>query len=205
MNLQELVAEAKSKLVTEDHMEVDDDDMDCDSPVVPPSGNSRHPQGAGHKKPMKSSGKSIMSHSRREQGNSFSSLNTSQSEGHLHGLMGLLPSPTNESTQAPSLIDDDEEMDPQSPPSSDEIDEADVHFHIRDDDHPEEGHEIRGAEMQAPPATCTTGTTPVPPNLPSTAPLARPLSSKSENRVQFIVERPGSDGQSDKKRRRLGD
>lgn len=205
LNLQQLVTDAQSKFVAEDNMDMDDDDMECDSPVVAPTGNSRHPQVAGHKKPMKSSGKSVMSQSRREGGDSFSSLNTSHSEGHVHGLMGLLPSPTNESTQAPSLIDDDEEMDPQSPPSSDEIDEADVHFHIRDDDHPEEGHEIRGADLQAPTTTCTAGTTPVPPNLPSATPIARPVSSKGETRVQFIAEHPNKDGQSDKKRRRIGE
>lgn len=205
MNLQELVADAKSKPVIEDNVDYEDDEMECDSPVVPVTGNSRHPQVAGHKKPMKSSGKSAMSHSRREDGNSFSGLNTSQSEAQLHGLVGLIPSPTNESTQAPSLIDDDEEMDPQSPPSSDEIDEADVHFHIRDDDHPEEGHDIRGADLSAPAATCTTGPTPVQPPLSSTTQLARPLSSKSETRVQFIVEHPNKDNQGDRKRRRIGE
>lgn len=202
VNLQDLVDDAKRKPVIEDNMDYEDEDMECDSPVDPLGGNRRHP---GHKKPMKSSGKSTMSHPRRENGNSFSSINTSHSESHLHGLMSLLPSPTNESTQAPSLIDDDEEMEPQSPPSSDEIDETDVHFHVRDDDHPEESHEMRGTEMSAPPTTCATGPPSVQPTLPAATQIARPLSSKSENRVQFIVEHPHRDSQGDRKRRKIGE
>lgn len=202
VNLKSLVEDVKSKPVIDDSMDYEDDEMECESPITPLDGSSRHP---GHKKPLKSSGKSIKSHGRRETGNSISSLNTSRSESQLHGLMGLLPSPTNESTQAPSLIDDDEEMDPQSPPSSDELDEADVHFHIRDDDHPEEGHELRGAEIPAPAATCTTGPTPVPSTLPSTTPVARPMSARKETQVQFIVEHPNRDNQGDRKRRKIGE
>lgn len=203
VDLQELVADAETKISEDYAIDDDDEDMDSDSPTIPVGGNDRHPQVAGQKKPMKSASKSIMSPSRQE-ANSFSSLNTIPNDTQEHGLMALLPSPTNESTQAPSLIDDDEEMDPQSPPSSDEIDEADVHFDVRDDEHPEEGHELRGAELQTPGATCTGGAAPVQPTLSTKTSMPRPLSAKEETRVQFIVEHPNRDGQSDKKRRRIG-
>lgn len=203
MNLSELVAEAQSKTEADEHVEEVDEDMEIDSPIESTGGNRRHPHVAGRKKPMKSSGKAIMSQSRREEQKSFSSINTSHDDAQVEGLMSLLPSPTNDSTQAPSLIDDDEEMEPQSPPSSDEMDETDVHFHVRDDDHPEEGHEIRNPDLQSPPATCTTTQPPVQPPLATTTALPRPLSSKEGAHVQFIAEYPNNDGQNDRKRRRI--
>jgi len=212
VNLQDAVTDAKMKSELEDEMDVDD--VEQDSPLLTPSvGGGRHPQVAGKKQPAKSTnpaGKSrkpsfAQARPREDIPRSFSSVDTADSESHFNHFMPLLPSPTNESTQAPSLIDDDEEMDPQSPPSSDEIDDTDIPFHVRDDDHPEESNELRAAEMATPPTTCSQPPQPPQPAIPNQSPFTRPLSSKSERPLTFIAEHPRNGDQNDRKRRRLGE
>ncbi|KAK5937736.1 hypothetical protein PMZ80_009865 [Knufia obscura] len=207
LNLRDAVADAKTK--TELPEDTSDEDMELDSPLPTPTGNSRHPQVAGSKQPADQAGasrKSNIAQARRREGvkGSVASVNTANEDIHFHHFMPLIPSPTNESTQAPSLIDDDEEMDPQSPPSSDEIDDSDVHFHVRDDDHPEEGHELRGPEVPTTqPTTCAQPTAPAQP--PMAARPQFPQSTNSKDRqLNFIVEHPQSEDQNDKKRRRIG-
>lgn len=203
LDLTAAVAEAKKR----DDLQPEWDyytDFDQDSPLPTPSTNSRLPLPAG-KKP---SGKSLEGRSgaRKPSFNhnrGFGSIDTASSgmqtpaeEHPFHHFMPLMPSPTNDSTQAPSLIDDDEEMDPQSPPSSDEHEQMDVHFHVRDDDHPEEHHELRGQEL--PPA--------IPPcSQPATneaRPVARPLSSMGGS--NFVPSGTANEEQGDMKRRRIG-
>ncbi|KAK5091488.1 hypothetical protein LTR05_001672 [Lithohypha guttulata] len=201
INLEEAVAEAKRRDDLHEEWEFDAF-VDFDSPLPTPK-NSRHPHVAG-KKP---SGKSVNAGSNARKpaapnqvcasmSGSLSAVQTPAEEQSFHHFMPLVPSPTNESTQAPSLIDDDEEMDPQSPPSSDEHDETDVHFDIRDDDHTEEHHELRGSEMTANATPCSQTATTAPP-------FARPLSSKGSRSSNFVAENPVPEGEGDKKRRRI--
>jgi len=213
MDLQNMVEDATTKAdVPEADVEEEEDEMEVDSPLPPLVGNGRHPQVAGKKQPLKSTdpkhrtsgGKSTMPRARtgdRSMG-SFASINTAADESHLHGFIGLLPSPTNDSTQAPSLIDDDEEMDPQSPPSSDEIDENDIHFHVRDDEHPEEASDLRGHEMP-PPTTCAAPPAPTRTAVTNAALYPRTLNSKNDRHTNLIGDNTCTDDQNDRKRRKI--
>ncbi|KAK5094753.1 hypothetical protein LTR24_003453 [Lithohypha guttulata] len=208
LNLQDAVSDAKVKV--ELHEDISDEDMDGDSPLSTPVGNSRHPQVAGSKQPMKSTGhtsasrKSNFAQARSPEDltRSLANVDTASEGIQFNHFMPLVPSPTNESTQAPSLIDDDEEMEPQSPPSSDEMDDSDVHFHVRDDEHPEEGNELRGPEVPAQ-TTCTRPAAPVQPPMAAPPPFAQPLDPKVR-RANFIAEHPRSEDQNDQKRRKTG-
>jgi len=215
IDLQRMVEDAKAKAETPEPEAEDDDEMDIDSPLPLSVENGRHPQVAGNKQPSKSTmtshkasgGKSTMSQSRHRDRalGSFASINTAADDSHLHGFVGLLPSPTNDSTQAPSLIDDDEEMDPQSPPSSDEIDENDVHFHVRDDEHPEEASELRGHDLQPSPTTCTPPTAGTQTTMASAVPYSRTLHSIGDRHSNFISNNTSTEDQNDRKRRRMGE
>jgi len=208
LNLQDAVSDARLKTELPD--DTSDEDMEVDSPLATPGGNSRHPPVSGSKQPSKSTDHAITSRkpsfaqprNRESINGSLASVKTTNEDIHFHHFMPLLPSPTNESTQAPSLIDDDEEIEPQSPPSSDELDDSEVHFHVRDDEHPEEGNELRGPELPTPTTTCTQPTAPNQAPMAAQSPFAQPLNSK--NARTFIAEHPRGEDQNDKKRRRIG-
>jgi len=208
LNLQEAVSDAKVKV--EVHEDIDDEDMDMDTPLPTPVGNSRHPQVAGSKQPVKStvptgvSRKSNFAQAQSSEGvtTPFANVDTATEGIQFNHFMPLVPSPTNESTQAPSLIDDDEEMEPQSPPSSDEMDDSDVHFHVRDDEHPEEGNELRGPEVPAQ-TTCTRPAAPVQTQMAAPPPFAQQMEPKVK-RANFVAEHPRSEDQNDQKRRKTG-
>lgn len=204
LDLTVAVAEAKKR----DDLQPEWDyyaDFDQDSPLATPSASSRLPLPAG-KKP---SGKSLDGRvgARKPSFNhhhgfgsmdiSTSAIQTPAEEHQFHHFMPLIPSPTNDSTQAPSLIDDDEEMEAHSPPSSDEHDQTDVHFDVRDDDHPEEHHELGGEELAPAMAPCSRPTT-------ADQHPTRPLSA-IDNRSSFVPSGPIAEDHGDVKRRKVGE
>lgn len=213
LNLQDLVTEVKTN-VEPIESEHEDDEMDIDSPV--PSNTGRHPQVAGSKQPAKSTSSkhqpsTLQSRKRFDQETASKSHQATQQQPqltmHVDGALTqfmhpLIPSPTNESTQAPSLVDDDEEFDPQSPVSSDEIDEAEIDFDVQDDEHPGDRSVLRGGDLPSPPTSCT----PAPPSRTHTR---RPSANKrtfesrvGDKNVSFASPSPCPEG-SDRKRRKI--
>ena len=209
IDLQDAVNDAKRTDDLHEEFELEGE-TEADSPLPTPNPNSRHPHVAGKKQSWKSvdsnsaSRKPSFSHARDQASlhSSVSKVNTTAEVSHFPHFMPLIPSPTNESTQAPSLIDDDEDMEPQSPLSSAELDDSDVHFDVRDDEHPEDGHELRGPEIPPTTAPCAQTTTPTP--APAPASYTRPVSAKDDRHATFITERPDIADQGDKKRRKIG-
>lgn len=134
INVQDLVTDAKEPLQTES-----DDDMEIEDGAGPPglaeSLDGEHARIAGSKQPSSTNqGGKTSSFGQLRGGAMLSSMQTDLlSDDSLE----LEPSPTNESNQAPSLMDDDEDDDYEghSPASSSESDEdSEVNFHIEDED-----------------------------------------------------------------------
>lgn len=206
LDLQDAVDDAKSKdgLYEESEVEIE---MDLDSPMPEAEGHRRHPVSSGKKPSAKSLNANAGARKpsfNQSRNTSLPSVHTGISEHDFGDFTPLLPSPTNESTQAPSLIDDDEEMDAGSPPSSDEHDDTDVHFHVRDDDHPEDNHELRGAELPSPTGACTQSQTANQPAISAPSAYVHAPVTKEVRQYNFIAERPMDNDTGDKKRRRIG-
>jgi ADA HAT complex component 1 len=120
---------------------------------------------------------------------------------------GPEPSPTNESNQAPSLIDDDEDYEVHSPTStstSEDADEGEVNFAVRDDD------DFNHVELPQPESqpSCTQASTAQSPQAPR-ARARQPSAFRSqtqnhkEKHVTFVSENPGQlKTSSDRKRRK---
>jgi ADA HAT complex component 1 len=140
INVQELVTDAKSKTPL---LEADDSasDMDIDTPTSGPF-RGEHQQVAGNKQSattMQSRvGGKTSSFGQLRGGVVLPSMRT-ELLARASSELDLEPSPTNESNQAPSLVDDDEddEYEGHSPTSSSESDgdgDSEVDFHIEDED-----------------------------------------------------------------------
>jgi ADA HAT complex component 1 len=141
INVQDLVTDAKSKaFVLEADDSASDMDIDTDTPTTEPF-RGQHPQVAGKKQPAHPTqtriGGKTSSFGQLRGGAVLPSMHTdllSRASSELE----LEPSPTNESNQAPSLVDDDEDDDYEghSPTSSSESgdDHSEVDFHIEDED-----------------------------------------------------------------------
>lgn len=206
LDLQNAVDDAKTKdwLHEESEVEVE---MDLDSPMPEAEGHRRHPVSGGKKISAKSLNANTGARKpsfNQTRNASFPKVHTGISEHDFGDFTPLLPSPTNESTQAPSLIDDDEEMDAGSPPSSDEHDDTDVHFHVRDDDHPEENHELRGPELPSPTGTCSQAQPANQSAMSAPSAYVHQPVTKEVRQYNFIAERPMDNDTGDKKRRRIG-
>ena len=184
VNVAEAVHDAKMKGEQE---EESDDHIEIDSPLPTPALGGRTLHGAGKKHCAKSTGKARKP--------SFVHV---EDDADRFNFMPLMPSPTNDSTQAPSLIDDDEEMEPGSPPSSDEV-EDDVHVHVRDDEHFED-NVLRGGELSTPTTACSQPQQ----DLHTAQPTARPVSSKADRPYTFITEQPLVE-EHDRKRRKVAE
>lgn len=139
INVQDLVTDAKSKAPL---CETDDSasDMDIDTPTTQLY-DGQHPQVAGSKQPagpqqLRKGGKTS-SFGQLRGGAMLPSMHT-ELLSHGPSELELEPSPTNESNQAPSLVDDDEddEYEGHSPTSSSDSgeDDSEVDFHIEDED-----------------------------------------------------------------------
>lgn len=158
VDLQSLVTEVKSPMEMVD-TEMEDEEAVMDSPIMY-DGHGR-PIGAGKMHSMKSSapgrriggGKQLLSQARPKQ-DSLSGIAIDNDDSYASTFMSLLPSPTHDSTQAPSLIDDDEELDPQSPASTNHFDDHDVDVQVHDDEHVEPAQELRVHDLHSPQTTC---------------------------------------------------
>ncbi|KAL6242995.1 hypothetical protein RBB50_010095 [Rhinocladiella similis] len=158
IDLDVLVTEAKTKVELPD-IESDDEEMDIDDPVQT-TGQGRHPQVAMSKQPPKPTKSPMsspllstsMTRTPNVRGNAIPQYDGTADSFIQHRPRGIHlpmthsagadlqpsdPSPTSESNQAPSLVDDDEEYEPHSPTSSsvsDEHDDGEVVFEIQGDD-----------------------------------------------------------------------
>ena len=159
LDLQNLVSDAKTRVELPES-DSEDDEMDVDVPTLN-TGHGRHPQVAGSKqlpKPTKSPMSSpILCSSMLRATPSLRGGSLQQHAGandlvpqhRPHGITLPMaehpttdlrpsdPSPTSDSNQAPSLVDDDEEFDPHSPSSSsvsDEHDLGEIDFEVQGDD-----------------------------------------------------------------------
>jgi hypothetical protein len=141
LDLQEIVTEARTKL---DLPESDDEDMETDSDIPTPPTSGAYPHLGGtrpvikggkspHTSPLLQSRLPVMSSVLTEVPGSSSEKERS-TQLYLHAAE---PSPTTESNQAPSLIDDDEDLEMHSPTSSstsEQGEDGEVDFHVQDED-----------------------------------------------------------------------
>jgi hypothetical protein len=122
----------------------------------------------------------------------------------------LEPSPTNESNQAPSLVDDDEDYDPHSPSLSssvsDDGDDAEPEFEIQDDE--PSGPSTRTASASDTEYTGTAKERPFHPQRGRPSAIRRSIGDREEKHVSFVSPSPvremlASSGKgNDKKRKR---
>ena len=141
INVQDLVTDAKSKApVLEADESASDMEIDTDTPTTEPF-RGQHAQVAGKKQPAHPTqprmGGKTSSFGQLRGGAVLPSMHT-ELLSRASSELELEPSPTNESNQAPSLVDDDEddEYEGHSPTSSSESgdDHSEVDFHIEDED-----------------------------------------------------------------------
>lgn len=217
LDLQNIVTDAKIKT---ELPESDDEDMDDEAstatlpepdghhhPVAGTRGLSK-PSKSPHTSPLLQSRIPITSSARGQPGSDFE-LARALPEPAGHTQLPLVqsnePSPTNESNQAPSLIDDDEEFEPHSPSSSsgsEHGDEVDVDFHVQDED---DGQQVALARSEFQP-TCAQATAPEPPTPRVRRPsaLRRQTESREEKHVSFVSPSPAREvSTSERKRRKI--
>jgi len=212
LNLQDLVSDAKTKM---DCFESEDEDsMELDS-QIPAADHGNHPHVAGTKQPAKSTsspGPSFLLNSRMR----VPSVNTAQVDDQYKasGLRGGLDmddsspayshvgedlaaptlehSPTTESNQAPSLVDDDEEFEAHSPASSSESDNdengGEVDFAIHDDEHDHAHVPVSPPDAQG---GCGTNGPQLTARRPSA--IRRATGTREERHVTFVSPSPARD------------
>ncbi|EXJ58680.1 ADA HAT complex component 1 [Cladophialophora yegresii CBS 114405] len=215
IDLQELVSDAKTKVELPES-DSEDDDMDIDVPMQnTPQG--RHPQVAGSKQPPKPTitplSSPLVSSSMLR---STANLRGGGVQ-HFAGAIGAIgastqprprgmtlpisdnsptdlrpsdPSPTSESNQAPSLVDDDEEFEPHSPSSSsisDEHDIGEIDFEVQGDED-DARSVLQGPEFQP---TCTQAARPSHARRPSA--IRRHGEDREEKHVSFVSPSPARD------------
>ncbi|KAJ9607862.1 hypothetical protein H2200_007941 [Cladophialophora chaetospira] len=212
LDLQNLVAEAKTK-VDLSESESEDDETDLDIPMQN-TAHGRHPQVAGSKQPSKPNKSpssspllsSIMPRSTsnlrgggaprsEEAPNSVSqhrpyAMTLPITNSPATHLRPSDPSPTSESNQAPSLVDDDEEFEPHSPSSSsvsDEHDLGEIDFEVRDDDD-DARSVLHGPDFQP---NCAQPARPTHARRPSA--IRRQGEDKEEKHVSFVSPSPARD------------
>jgi ADA HAT complex component 1 len=215
LDLESMVADAKTKVhLPESEDESDDDEQE--SPVQSMA-QGRHPQVAGTKQPSrphKAPASSPLTSSLLSNGGL--NLRGGESRSHDRPRM-ILPlneeasfeersadtSPTTESNQAPSLVDDDEEFEAHSPSSSSIFDEPDtneVDFQIHD--YEDEGRsELQAPEFQP---SCTQPARPTHSRRPS---AIRRQVGQEEKHVSFVSPSPAREishqAAKDQKKRKL--
>ncbi|EXJ85014.1 hypothetical protein A1O3_05689 [Capronia epimyces CBS 606.96] len=214
LDLQEMVTDAKKKVEMPDS-DSEDDEMDLDIPVQS-TAQGRHPQVAGTKQPSKSA-KSPMSSpllrtsmsvsTATAHGGRMPQIDGSSENLVLHRPRGMTlpinetsmtemqpsdPSPTSESNQAPSLVDDDEEYEAHSPTSSsvsDEHDVGEVDFEVQGDDDDDARNVLRGPDFQP---SCTQPARP-PAHVRRPSAIRRRGEDREEKHVSFVSPSPARD------------
>ncbi|KIW67254.1 hypothetical protein PV04_06519 [Phialophora macrospora] len=210
LDLQELVSDAKTKVELPES-DSEEDDMDIDVPMQS-TAQGRHPQVAGSKQPAKAtkspmSSPLLSSSMLRSTANlrgggtqHFGDANGASPQPRLRGMTLPMngsaptdlrpsdPSPTSESNQAPSLVDDDEEFEPHSPSSSsisDEHDIGEIDFEVQSDDDDGARSALRGPEFQP---TCAQAARPTHARKPSA--IRRHGEDREEKHVTFVSPSP---------------
>jgi ADA HAT complex component 1 len=228
LDLEKLVSDAKAPIPVEDPASDDSGDEEAVTPETEPF-RGRHPQVAGTKQPVRSAISPLptdrfrsMKGSKRDQKlQSLEHLATPSSSSPLPRHItsasydpqecdSLEPSPTNESNQAPSLVDDDEDYDPHSPSLSssvsDDGDDAEPEFEIQDDE--PSGPSTRAASATDTEYTDTAKERPFPPQRGRPSAIRRSIGGREEKHVSFVSPSPAreilaSSGKgNDKKRKR---
>ena len=215
LDLQNIVTDAKIKIELPESEDEDIEEEDS-SPTLPEPDGHHHPVAGtrGLSKPTKSPHTSPLLQSRipvtssaRGQPESESEPSQALSGTASHTQIPLVqsnePSPMNESNQAPSLIDDDEEFEPHSPSSSsgsEHGDEVDVDFHVQDED---DGQQVALARSEFQP-TCAQATAPEPPTPRVRRPsaLRRQADSREQKHVSFVSPSPAREVSSPERKRR---
>jgi ADA HAT complex component 1 len=190
LDLQGAVTDAKTKLeLADSDVEMSDVEEESKSPDTAPRG---HPKVGGTRQigaPSKALTTSPFLGSR------IPSVDGGMDFGHP-----IEPSPTTDSNQAPSLIDDDEEYEAHSPASTpaSELADDEYHIHVQDDD---EAHQVELSRPEFQP-NCASAPGPV-----SSSPARRPSAfrketeSHEEKHVSF--DNAGSTEERDSKRRKI--
>jgi ADA HAT complex component 1 len=229
LDLEKLVSDAKTPVTVEDSASDESGDEGAVTPEAAPF-RGRHPQVAGTKQPARSAmspppmdRSSSMKGAKRDQKlQSLEHLATPSSSSpllprHLASTSydpqecdSLEPSPTNESNQAPSLVDDDEDYDPHSPSLSssvsDDGDDAEPEFEIQDDE--PSGPSTRTASASDTEYTGTAKERPFHPQRGRPSAIRRSIGDREEKHVSFVSPSPvremlASSGKgNDKKRKR---
>jgi ADA HAT complex component 1 len=207
LDLEILVTDAKTKVELSES-ESEDDEMDVDIPMQH-TAHGRHPQVAGSKQPPKptkspmsspslSSGTLRTSASLRG-GGVIEDATDSRAQQRLHGMTLPIsnhpatdlrpsdPSPTSETNQAPSLVDDDE-FEPHSPSSSSVSDEhedlGEIDFVVQGDED-DARSVLRGPDFQP---NCAQSTGPAPGRRPSA--IRRHGEDREAKHVSFVSPSP---------------
>lgn len=191
VDLQSLVTEVKSAAETLD-ADMEDEVAAADSPTMFDA-NGRL-IGAGKMQSMKSTapgrriggGKQLLSQARPKQ-DTLSGIAIEHDDTYTSNFMSLLPSPTHDSTQAPSLIDDDEELDPQSPASTNHFDDHDVDVQVHDDEHVAPAQELSAHDLHSAETTCGS---PMTESMPP--PITQRLDSKDNRSTLLATRNTGS-------------
>jgi len=213
LDLQEMVSDA-TKRVEMPESDSEEDEMEIDVPMQN-TAQGRHPQVAGTKQPPKPT-KSPMSSPLLSTGVLRSPTNLrggalQQYDGAndafvQHRPRGMTlpitqtsvtplqpsdPSPTSESNQAPSLVDDDEEYEAHSPTSSsvsDEHDVGEIEFEVQGDDD-DARSVLRGPDFQP---NCAQPTRP-PTHVRRPSAIRRQGEDREEKHVSFVSPSPARD------------
>ncbi|KIX95621.1 uncharacterized protein Z520_08741 [Fonsecaea multimorphosa CBS 102226] len=226
LDLQELVSDAKTKVELPES-DSEDDEMDVDIPMQH-TAQGRHPQVAGTKQPPKPTkspmsspllNSSMLRSTPTLRGGGmpqFDGANDKSTQHRPHGMTLPMnsatpsdlhpsdPSPTSESNQAPSLVDDDE-FGPHSPSSSsasDEHDDGEVEFEVQGDDD-DARSVLRGPDFQP---SCAQAVRP-PTHTRRASAIRRHGEEREEKHVSFVSPSPAREMPStrlggDRKRRK---
>ena len=214
LDLQDIVTDARTKI---EMPESDDEEMDEESASPTPPEPNGHPHVAGtrqvvqhskspHTSPLLQSRLPVMSSTSTRPGSGLSlerSQVESENESPRAHLQSTEPSPTTESNQAPSLIDDDEEFDPHSPSSSSEPDEeVDVDFHIQDED---DSQQVALTRSEFQPSCAQAGGAEAPgPRARRPSALRKQVESREEKHVSFVSPSPAREIDTlEQKRRKI--
>ncbi|KAJ9498484.1 hypothetical protein H2202_006171 [Exophiala xenobiotica] len=214
IDLEGIVSEARTK-VEQPEYDSDSDEMDVDIPMQN-TAQGRHPQVAGTKQPPKSTKSPIspplLSTTMSRTPNTRAELPQYDGPGdtlvhhrprgmHLPmtqapatNMQPLDPSPTSESNQAPSLVDDDEEYEPHSPTSSsvsEEHDDGEVEFEIQGDDD-DARSVLHGPEFNPTQPSCAQPARPTP-HVRRPSAIRQHGEDREEKHVSFVSPSPARD------------
>ncbi|KAJ9638703.1 hypothetical protein H2204_004179 [Knufia peltigerae] len=216
IDLDILVTEAKTKVELPEIESDDEEEMDVDVPVQA-AGQGRHPQVAMSKQPPKPTKSPMsspllstsMTRSPNVRAGAIPQYDGAADDFIQHRPRGIHlpmthsagpdlqpsdPSPTSESNQAPSLVDDDEEYEPHSPTSSsvsDEHDDGEVVFEVQGDDD-DARTVLHAPEFQSSQPSCAQHARPAT-HVRRPSAIRRHGEEREEKHVSFVSPSPARD------------